>query len=799
MGPFTFLNGAFLAALAAAALPILIHLFSRRRAVERPFSHLEMLDEITRKKIRRLRLRQWILLALRTLAIALIALALARPVWHGAGTYSQRGSSTVAILIDDSYSMGALLDPATVLPVDAEGEAMAAPTRFEEARQRALQILDLLEEGDRAVLVFTASPVRVPYESTVRDPSLLREEILRAKPRATRSNLAAAFERVYPILSSAQTLNREVFVVSDFQQNQMEEILRGVGSGETADEGPTTPDSAAVLPSLVPVPPEAQVYLLPVVAPSTPNLAVVWALFERDPAGLGGRLTIRLRNYGDTPVEDHLVQVVGGRSGRLLAEGFVDVDAGAVTQTVISIEEAPESGLLGVRGGNDLLAIDNTYYLSTSATQRFKVLIVTRGPLEDPAVLDEATFPVLALDPWGGADVLARAAQSGGAGAVGEGEGTGAGTGAEAEISRSPFPPAGAVDDSEGLRLFEVTLVPERDLGLRGEIDADAVLLLNVGRLGAAATELLAQYRSEGGGIFIALGDRIDARVYNTQILPGIAELRLENVVGDVTGDAHFSLRPAVTGHDIFDGFPVAPGEALSSARFRRLLEVRPGEATRVLAEFSGGYPALAEEPGVLLFTSALDMKWSDFPTSASYLPFLHRGLLHLILGGKAGREAPTVGRPLRHPLPKELEGEAFRCVGPDGLEIPVEVVLGDRGRTLQTAPVPEPGFYMLGTGRAALGVPMAGGTTEQALQGRAPIVTEAVNLDVRESDLQSLDAEQLDFVFGSDAQRLAPEETLSRQVLEARYGRELWQLCLALAFGLLLAESLLGRGRIRR
>ncbi len=764
MGPFTFLNGAFLTALAAAALPVLIHLFSRRRAIERPFSHLELLDEITKRKIRRMRLRQWLLLALRTLAIAFLALALSRPVWHGAGAHSKRGSSTVAIIFDDSYSMGARLDPGGLLPVDAGASGMSAPTRFEEARQRALQVIDLLEEGDRAVLVFASSPLRVPYESTVRDPQLLRDEILRARPRATRANLIPALERVYSILASANTLNREIFVISDFQQNQMEEILRGVGARSSADSLGRASDAPAdtVLPALVPIPPESRVYLMPVVAPSSPNLALVWALFERDPGGAGGRITARLRNYSDTLIEGQVVQVLGGDDGRLLAEGFVNVDAGAVTQTVVSIEEAPPEGLLMITSGTDLLEIDNTRYLNTTATNRFQVMIVTGGPMADLEVFAEVTYPVLALDPWGGVTQLRNIAEAA------EGAGGSSRSGGEEQSS------------GEALRLFEVTMVPDSDLGQQGEISADAVLLLNVGRLSASAIESLERYRTEGGSIFIALGDRVDARMYNTQILPRLAGLRIENVLGDLRSEAHFSLRPAVTGHDIFEGFPVSPGEALSSARFQRILEVRPGDETRILAEFSGGYPALLEEPGILLFSSSLDLKWSDFPTSASYLPFLHRGLLHLILGGRVGGQEPTVGAPLNHPLSAELERENFRCTGPRGIELPVDVVLGDRGAVLQTSIVPEPGFYRLGAGATPLITPLA------------------VNVDTRESDLVPIDSEQLPLLFGSDATTLAPGETLSRQVLEARYGRELWRLCLTIAFLMLLAESLLARGRLR-
>ena len=52
-----FLNPLFLFGLAAAAVPILIHLFTRKRPREMKFPSLEFLSEVNRSEIRRLRLR----------------------------------------------------------------------------------------------------------------------------------------------------------------------------------------------------------------------------------------------------------------------------------------------------------------------------------------------------------------------------------------------------------------------------------------------------------------------------------------------------------------------------------------------------------------------------------------------------------------------------------------------------------------------------------------------------------------------------------------------------------------------
>src|SRR5207249_2671544 len=79
MPVFSFLNPAFLWALPAAAIPIVIHLLSRRRLPEVSFPTTQFLRDLEPQEIRRLRLREILLLILRTLAILLLVLAFARP------------------------------------------------------------------------------------------------------------------------------------------------------------------------------------------------------------------------------------------------------------------------------------------------------------------------------------------------------------------------------------------------------------------------------------------------------------------------------------------------------------------------------------------------------------------------------------------------------------------------------------------------------------------------------------------------------------------------------------------------
>src|ERR1044072_1791952 len=101
-----FLNPIFLLGAMAAALPVLVHLVRRTRAVKLEFPSLMFLRRIEQKTIRKRRLRNLLLLALRCAALLLLALAFARPYFTSANSNSAANSqSSSVILVDDSYSM----------------------------------------------------------------------------------------------------------------------------------------------------------------------------------------------------------------------------------------------------------------------------------------------------------------------------------------------------------------------------------------------------------------------------------------------------------------------------------------------------------------------------------------------------------------------------------------------------------------------------------------------------------------------------------------------------------------------
>ncbi|MFQ5485558.1 MAG: BatA domain-containing protein, partial [Desulfobacterales bacterium] len=103
----SFLNSLFLWGVASASIPLIIHLIKRNRAVRLPFAAMRFLQIRPNQKVKSQKLRQLLLLLMRITALALLALAFARPYLKGsgAGTLWVEQPRTAVILIDNSLSM----------------------------------------------------------------------------------------------------------------------------------------------------------------------------------------------------------------------------------------------------------------------------------------------------------------------------------------------------------------------------------------------------------------------------------------------------------------------------------------------------------------------------------------------------------------------------------------------------------------------------------------------------------------------------------------------------------------------
>jgi hypothetical protein len=102
-----FLHPWVLAGLAAAAIPILLHLLARREPPTVVFPAVRYLVSTTREHQRRLKLQNWLLLFLRTLLVALLVMAAAGPTAPVRGV-AGHAPSALALIVDNSPSSGSM-------------------------------------------------------------------------------------------------------------------------------------------------------------------------------------------------------------------------------------------------------------------------------------------------------------------------------------------------------------------------------------------------------------------------------------------------------------------------------------------------------------------------------------------------------------------------------------------------------------------------------------------------------------------------------------------------------------------
>src|SRR6478672_2657823 len=105
----SFLAPAFFFALAAVAVPIVIHLIQRERKEVVRFPSLMFVRKIPYQSVQRRKIHNWLLLLLRAAAILLLVAAFSRPFFTQDPTKvsaASSGAREVVILLDHSASMG---------------------------------------------------------------------------------------------------------------------------------------------------------------------------------------------------------------------------------------------------------------------------------------------------------------------------------------------------------------------------------------------------------------------------------------------------------------------------------------------------------------------------------------------------------------------------------------------------------------------------------------------------------------------------------------------------------------------
>jgi hypothetical protein len=195
-----FVNPLMLAGVAAAAVPIVLHLIMRQQPKQLEFPALRFVRQRQEANRRRLRLRHLLLLALRTAALCLLALAMARPSMRTAGGLVDRAAPVAAAMVFDTSPRMMYRDQ--------------NKTRLELARDVGQWLLKELP-ADSQIAVLESQLSTAVFQV---DMGSARDRIDRLEPTALPTPLVKVIGEAAELLATSELENKEIYIFSDLSQ-----------------------------------------------------------------------------------------------------------------------------------------------------------------------------------------------------------------------------------------------------------------------------------------------------------------------------------------------------------------------------------------------------------------------------------------------------------------------------------------------------------------------------------------------------------------------------------------------------
>lgn len=332
----SFIHLGFLAAGLAVAVPIVIHLLFRQKTRDVSIGSIRFLHQVVKEHRRRRWLRQWLLLALRALAVLLLAALFARPFWDQA--QKQAREREVVLLVDKSASM------------------VATGNANESAFSQAVDLLRKELQGLPEQVI-----VHVAFADGTGIKEIPVDDISQVTPSEAGTDHALAIEWATDVLKQSKRAKREIIYWTDSQRSGL-------------------PGPPAQLPSNI----ELQVRDVGEALPS--NLAIIAADAAQTEIRPDSPVSVWavVRNY--SPLAAKALEVhceLQGPAGKVIAKKEIDIAPNGTATVELPIAAQQDGVYRGKvelmttnTGRRDGFMLDNRRWLAFEARKPERVLLI---------------------------------------------------------------------------------------------------------------------------------------------------------------------------------------------------------------------------------------------------------------------------------------------------------------------------------------------------------------------------------------------------------------------------------------
>lgn len=333
----------WIAALAAAAVavPVIIHLLLRQQPKPVVFPAMVLLRRRHQQTIRRLRVRHWLLLALRCLVLLLLGLALARPTIRSESfSLNQEAPIGAVFVFDDSPSM----------EFKERGQ-----TRLERAQELAAAAIHRMPEGSQITVLEASNPA----PSAPLDRAAAVDRIERIQIQWTSRPVNDATAAAIRAAAQLPQERREVYVLSD----------QAASAWNLAD--------APVLGRLfAEVDPPLSLYLLDVHAEKLNNTSLDEATLSTEVATANAELTVEaaVRNRG-AAVDNAVRLTIDGEPRGEKALRLGDGQSASVSFPLAGLSPGFHQGEIAL-AATDAMPFDDRRYFTVEVRPPVRVLVI---------------------------------------------------------------------------------------------------------------------------------------------------------------------------------------------------------------------------------------------------------------------------------------------------------------------------------------------------------------------------------------------------------------------------------------
>ncbi len=610
---FDIASPAMLAWLLAAAAPLLIHLWSRRRYREMSWAAMQFLLAAIRSSRRRMRLEQWLLLAVRTLLIVLVVLAVAEPfLERGVVLLAAAERAHRLLVLDGSYSMA-------YTPTDK--------SRFDRAKELAAQIVQQSPQGDGFTLVLLSDPPRVVIGNPVFEPGEFLEELDNLRLPHTTADLPKTLSAVEQVLTGARRehprlVRQEVYFLTDLGRVGWSPPTEPTALTDFRRRSKRLADSAALV-------------MIDVGQSAAENVAVTEAGIGQPFATVDQNVEIQaeLRNFGRRARSRQPVELLV--DGRRVALEHVDLAADGEAAATFSYRfDAPGDHILELRTEGDALDVDNHRWRAVAVKPHLNILCVNGRPSGE-AFGGATDYLVYALSPRVGAT--------------------------DRTLIHPEVVPESALMELELGRYDCVFLANVAQF-----TSSEAGVLEAYLKRGGSLLFFLGDR---------VLGDRYNRELGKGHGGVGILPARLETLVEESQYrlDPLEYRHPIV---QVFRGQERAGLLTTPVEKYYRLSMPKDSAAEVALA-LGNGDPLVVEAPvhrgRVVLVATSADASWTRMPVWPSYVPFVQE-LVAFAVSGQVQQKNLEVGQPFGAAVSTAAGHVPLTVQGPQGRSEPVRI-----------------------------------------------------------------------------------------------------------------------------